>query len=220
MPMVEIFTRERLPDAARGILAESLTKTMIGLELETVTDNARSMSIGVFHTLGKTGLIVGGAPDGLYEHGRKFAIARVVSPEAFLDARLKEQAIAEITSSLRQSLGSAPQDDGSGIFVSVEEVPADNWGSRGRVSRLPNIISRADGHISEGRRRDMEAHFDGIFEDAETLRNPFVALRTLCGKFHHSGAGRPEFERDASPDAFAPHLQAGGVLVAVRTRPS
>ena len=161
MPFVEIFTRERLPDEARGTLAEALTTTMIEIEVGEVTDDAREISLIWFHTLGETGWVTGGRLDDRYRKSRKFALARIITPEAFLTPELKQRAIREVTTHLREALGAGPEDDGKGIWVLVIEVPEGQWGAGGEVIRLADVIRTMRGTVSPERRAGMDRHFEG-----------------------------------------------------------
>ena len=51
MPFVEVFTREELPEAVRAKLAETLSVTMMNIEIGHPTDYARAIAWVWFHTV-------------------------------------------------------------------------------------------------------------------------------------------------------------------------
>jgi hypothetical protein len=72
MPFVEVFTREELPEAVRARLAETLSVTMMNIEIGHPTDHARSIDWIWFHTLAGTAWTVGGRFDDTYIKGRRW----------------------------------------------------------------------------------------------------------------------------------------------------
>ena len=52
-------------------------------------------------------------------------------------------------------------DDGTGIFVICVEVPNGHWAVGGKPLPLSEVINKIGGDISEERKREMKALFDG-----------------------------------------------------------
>jgi phenylpyruvate tautomerase PptA (4-oxalocrotonate tautomerase family) len=161
MPFVEVFTREELSDPARAKLAESLLVTMMNLEIGHPTDHARAIGWVWFHTLPGTSWAVGGRLDDTYSNGRKMGLARIIAPEGILNRELKSKALAEVTKNLRDAMGAKNDDDSSGIFAIYEEVPAGRWANGGKVLALNELLKVMGGDVSEERKREMKALFDG-----------------------------------------------------------
>jgi phenylpyruvate tautomerase PptA (4-oxalocrotonate tautomerase family) len=161
MPFVEITTREELPEAVRAKLAETLLVTMMNIEIGHPTDHAREIGWVWFHTLPGNSWAVGGRFDGTYIKGRKMGLARIIAPEGILNSELKSKALAEVTKNLREAMGAKDDDDGFGVFAILEEVPAGHWANGGNILLLSELLKKMGGDVSEERRREMKARFDG-----------------------------------------------------------
>ncbi|MGA7226415.1 MAG: hypothetical protein WBX16_26405 [Candidatus Acidiferrales bacterium] len=161
MPFVEVFTREELSDAVRATLAETLLVTMMNLALGHPTDDARAIGWVWFHTLPGTSWSVGGRFDNTYSKGRKMGLARIIAPEGILNSELKSKALAEVTKNLRDAMGARSDDDNSGIFAIYEEVPAGHWANGGKILALTELLNGMGADVSEDRKREIKALFDG-----------------------------------------------------------
>jgi phenylpyruvate tautomerase PptA (4-oxalocrotonate tautomerase family) len=161
MPFVEVTTREELPDAVRAKLAETLLVTMMNIEIGHPTDHAREIGWVWFHTLSGTSWSVGGRFDDTYVKGRKMGLARIIAPEGILNSELKSKALAEVTKNLRDAMGAEDDDDGFGVFAIYEEVPAGQWANAGKILPLSALLKKMGGDVSEERKREMKARFDG-----------------------------------------------------------
>jgi phenylpyruvate tautomerase PptA (4-oxalocrotonate tautomerase family) len=161
MPFVEVTTRQELSEAVRAKLAETLLVTMMNIELGHPTDHARTIGWVWFHTLPGTSWAVGGRFDDTYIKGRKMGLARIIAPEGILDSELKSKALAEVTKNLRDALGAEDDDDGLGVFAIYEEVPAGHWANGGNILPLGELLTKMGGDVSEKRKREMKALFDG-----------------------------------------------------------
>ena len=161
MPFVQVVTREELSDAVRAKLAETLLVTMMNLELGHPTDHARTIGWVWFHTLPGTSWAVGGRFDDTYIKGRKMGLAKIIAPEGILDSELKSKALAEVTKNLRDALGAEDDDDGLEVFAIYEEVPAGHWANGGNILPLGELLTKMAGDVSEKRKREMKALFDG-----------------------------------------------------------
>jgi phenylpyruvate tautomerase PptA (4-oxalocrotonate tautomerase family) len=161
MPFVEVVTREELSDAVRAKLAETLLVTMMNIELGRPTDHAREIGWIWFHTLPGTSWAVGGRFDNTYIKGRKMGLARIIAPEGILNSELKSKALAEVTKNLRDAMGAEDDDDGFGVFAIYDEVPAGHWANAGKILPLGELLKKMGGDVSEERRREMKARFDG-----------------------------------------------------------
>jgi hypothetical protein len=161
MPFVEVTTREELPDAVCAKLAETLLVTMMNIEIGRPTDHARGIGWVWFHTLSGTSWSVGGRFDDTYIKGRKMGLARIIAPEGILNSELKSKALAEVTKNLRDAMGAEGDDDGFGVFAIYEEVPAGQWANAGKILPLSALLKKMGGDVSEERKREMKARFDG-----------------------------------------------------------
>jgi phenylpyruvate tautomerase PptA (4-oxalocrotonate tautomerase family) len=161
MPFVEVFTREELSETVRAKLAESLLVTMMDLEIGHPTDHARTIGWVWFHTLPGTSWAVGGRFDDTYIKGRKMGLAKIIAPEGILNSELKAKALAEVTKNLRDAMGAEDDDDGLGVFAIYEEVPAGHWANGGNILSLGELLTKMGGDVSEERKREMKARFDG-----------------------------------------------------------
>ena len=161
MPFVEVVTREELSDAVRAKLAETLLVTMMNIEIGHPTDHAREIGWVWFHTLPGTSWAVGGRFDDTYIKGRKMGLALIIAPEGILNSELKLKALAEVTKNLRDAMGAEDDDDGLGVFAIYEEVPAGHWANGGHILPLGELLKKMGGDVSEQRKREMKALFDG-----------------------------------------------------------
>ena len=71
------------------------------------------------------------------------------------------QAIEGITQHIRDALAKDPADNGTGIWMHLIEIPQGQWGTAGYASPLLELIGKMDGAVSDQRRREIEAHFEG-----------------------------------------------------------
>jgi len=58
-------------------------------------------------------------------------------------------------------MGTEDDDDSSGIFAIHEEVPAGHWANGGKILALSELLKGMGADVSEGRKREMKALFDG-----------------------------------------------------------
>ena len=172
MPFVEVFTREELSDAVRAKLAETLLVTMMNVEIGHPTDHARAIGWVWFHTLPGPSWAVGGRFDDTYIKGRKMGLAKIIAPEGILNGELKSKALAEVTKNLRDAMGAEDDDDGLGVFAIYEEVPAGHWANGGNILSLNALLRKMGGDVSEERKREMKARFDGQAALKEHFRIP------------------------------------------------
>jgi phenylpyruvate tautomerase PptA (4-oxalocrotonate tautomerase family) len=161
MPFVQVVTREELSETVRARLAESLLVTMMNIEIGHSTDHAREIGWVWFHTLPGSSWAVGGRFDGTYIKGRKMGLARIIAPEGILSSELKSRALTEVTKNLREAMGAKDDDDGLGVFAIYEEVPSGHWANGGDILSLSELLRMMGGEVSEERKREMKALFDG-----------------------------------------------------------
>jgi hypothetical protein len=88
-------------------------------------------------------------------------LARIIAPEGILNSELKSKALAEVTKNLRDAMGAGDDDDGFGVFAIYEEVPAGHWANGGNILSLGALLKKMGGDVSEGRKCEMKARFDG-----------------------------------------------------------
>jgi phenylpyruvate tautomerase PptA (4-oxalocrotonate tautomerase family) len=88
-------------------------------------------------------------------------LARIIAPEGILNRELKSKALAEVTKNLRDAMGAGDDDDTSGVFAIYEEVPAGHWANGGNILSLSELLKEMSGDVSEERKREMQALFDG-----------------------------------------------------------
>ena len=103
---------------------------------------------------------------------RTMCFAEIIAPEAFMNTELKLKTIADVTNDLKEELGLPQGDDGSGIWVILTEVPRGHWGAAGRTLPLAELIDVMGGEVSEPRRAEMKAHFDGYDKMKSTFKIP------------------------------------------------
>ena len=161
MPWVEVITREPLAQATKASLAMALAKTVTSIEVGSATEAARYVDWMWFRTLPADDWAVGGEFSATYVRGRTMCCAHIIAPEAFLNRDLQLKVIAEVTSRLREALATKPADDGSGIWVVLTEIPRGKWGTGGQPIPLTKLIDAMDGDVSQARRTEMQAYFDG-----------------------------------------------------------
>jgi phenylpyruvate tautomerase PptA (4-oxalocrotonate tautomerase family) len=161
MPFVQVVTREELSETVRAKLAETLVVTMMNIEIGHPTDQAREIGWVWFHTLPGPFWAVGGRLDDTYTKGRKMGFARIIAPEGILNSELKSKALAEVTKNLRNAMRAEDEDDGLGVFAIYEEVPAGHWANGGNILHLSELLTKMGGDVSEERKRQMKALFDG-----------------------------------------------------------
>jgi hypothetical protein len=161
MPWVEITTREPLAEAARAKLARNISDTMETIEFGHPTEQARKMDWVWFHVMGATTWAIGGHLDDTYLRGRKMAFARIIAPEGFMNAELKARALSDVAAHIREALKVGPEDDASGIWVVCTEERELHWLVGRGTTPLREIVDMMEGEVSQARRDEMQALFDG-----------------------------------------------------------
>ena len=172
MPFVEVTTRKPLSKETKVSLANRLSTAVSEIEVGKVTDGVRSVDWMWFRVLPEDDWAVGGKFGGEYVKGRLMCLAHVIAPEALMTTGLQAKAIADITRILREELGADPQDDGTGIFVIVSEVPDTKWGAGGEPMPLPKLLGIMDGDVSDERKAGMRAHYEGVDKMKEAFGIP------------------------------------------------
>lgn len=162
MPFIDITTREALSADKKAVLAQTLSDTMLKIEIGGPTDAAYTRDWIWFHHLPAEEWAIGGRFDETYRRGRAMCLARIVAPEGLMNSALKLRAIAAVTADIRAVLETDPADDGTGIWVHLTEIPDGQWGAAGQPDPLFSLIQAMGGSVSETRLREMKAHFDGI----------------------------------------------------------
>ena len=161
MPWVEVITRKPLTQETKVSLAMALAKTVTTVEVGSATEAARYVDWMWFRVLPADDWAVGGEFSDTYVRGRTMCCAHIIAPEAFLNRDLQLKVIAEVTNRLREALVTDPDDDGSGIWVVLTEIPQGKWGTGGQPIPLAKLIDTMDGNVSQDRRAEMDAHFSG-----------------------------------------------------------
>jgi hypothetical protein len=69
-------------------------------------------------------------------------------------------------------MGAEDDDDGTGVFAIYEEVPAGHWANGGKILHLAELLKEMGGDVSEERKREMKALFDGRAALKEHLAIP------------------------------------------------
>jgi phenylpyruvate tautomerase PptA (4-oxalocrotonate tautomerase family) len=172
MPWVEITTREPLADDVRANLARSISDTMETIEFGHPTEKARKIDWMWFHTLPANMWAVGGQFDDTYVRGRKLAFARIVAPEGFMNSELKARALSEVAKNIREALAVGPDDDATGIWVVCTEERERHWLVGNHTTPLLEIVDMMEGDVSQGRRDEMKALFDGQARLKDTFGIP------------------------------------------------
>jgi hypothetical protein len=161
MPWVEITTREPLSDEVRAKLARNISDTIETIEFGHPTEKARKMDWVWFHVLSANMWAIGGHLDDTYLAGRKMAFARIIAPEGFMNSELKAKALSEVAKHIREALAVGPDDEANGIWVVCTEERELHWHVGHRAAPLLEIVDMMDGEVSQVRRDEMQALFDG-----------------------------------------------------------
>lgn len=161
MPWVEITTREPLTDDVRASLARNISDTMETIEFGHPTEKARKMDWVWFHVLPANMWAIGGHLDDTYLGGRKMAFARIIAPEGFMNSELKARALSEVAKHIREALAVGPDDEANGIWVVCTEERELHWLVGHRTAPLLEIVDMMEGVVSQERRDEMQALFDG-----------------------------------------------------------
>ena len=172
MPFIEVISRKPLSQTTKVSLADRLSTAICKIEVGMVTDGARSVDWMWFRILPEDDWAVGGKFGGEYVKGRVMCLAHIIAPEALMSTELQSKAIAEVTRILREELVADPEDDGSGIWVIVTEVPSSKWGASGEPMPIPKLLGIMDGDVSVERRAAMRAHYDGVDKMKEAFGIP------------------------------------------------
>jgi hypothetical protein len=85
----------------------------------------------------------------------------IIAPEGILNSELKSKTLAEVTKNLREAMGTEDDDDTSGVFAIYEEVPAGHWANGGKILPLSELLKEMGGDVSDERKCEMKALFDG-----------------------------------------------------------
>lgn len=172
MPWVEVTTREPLAQDTKASLARALATTVTEIEVSSATEAARYVDWMWFRVLPADDWAVGGEFSEAHVRGRTMCFAHIITPEAFLNRELQLKVISEVALKLREALTTAPDDDGSGIWVILTEIPQGKWWAGGRPMPLSQLIDVMDGDVSRARRVEMQAHFDGYDKMKDTFEIP------------------------------------------------
>lgn len=172
MPWVEITTREPLTDDVRAKLARSVSDTMETVEFGHPTEKARRIDWTWFHVLPANMWAVGGQFDDTYVGGRKMAFARIIAPEGFMNSELKTRALSEVAKNIREAFAVGPDDDATGIWVICTEERELHWLVGRRATPLREIVDMTEGDVSQERRDEMQALFDGQAKMKDTFGIP------------------------------------------------
>ncbi len=142
-------------------MAKALSNAVLTIEVGKPTESGKAVDWMWFRVLSEDDWAVGGEFGANYVRGRTMCHAQIIAPEWLMNHELKLKAISDVTRILRERLVASPEDDGSGIWVIMTEVPGDQWRSRGKTMSLPQLIEVMEGYVPPSRRAEMQAHVDG-----------------------------------------------------------
>lgn len=148
MPMIDAFIPENaLAPQAELRLFREVTDLVIKHEIGDLTnEHARNAS---WLSLHRPILFVGGSP------ATQSCYRFIVSvPEGQFDAERRQAITAEITAAVANAEGHPLDEVKARVWVITVEVPDGAWGARGRVNRLPDILTAFFGE--QGRALAME----------------------------------------------------------------
>lgn len=131
------------------------------IEFGHPTEKARAVDWMWFHTLPANAWAVGGRFDDTYVRGRNMAFARIIAPEGFMNAELKAKALSEVARNIREALGIGLNDDATGVWVVCHEERERHWLVGNHTTPLLEIVNMMEGEVSQERRAEMQARFDG-----------------------------------------------------------
>ena len=172
MPFVIINLRDPLPHERRPLLAETISATMIYLEINRDTPEIRAIDWTWFRTLGAENWVVGGRFDDRFVKGRAMILAEIIAPAALMDPDLKRKALHETTARLREAMTLSPDDDGIGIFVIIAEVPMTQWSVDGATATTRELIEQVKGDVPRSRLEGIDAHDRGWASVHDTFGIP------------------------------------------------
>ncbi len=135
MPMIDAFIPDNaLTPQAEQQLVREVTDLVIKHEIgDPTNERARNAS---WLSLHRPTVFVGGA---LATQPRYRFIVSV--PEGQFDAERREAITAEITTAVANAEGHPLDEVKARVWVITIEIPDGAWGARGRVNRLPDILT-------------------------------------------------------------------------------
>ncbi len=148
MPMIDAFIPENAlaPQAEQQLIRE-VTDLVIKHEVGDLT-NERARS-AAWLSLHRPAVFVGGSPAAQPRY--RFIVS---VPEGQFDAERRQAITGEITAALANAEGHPLDEVKARVWVILLEIPDGAWGARGRVNRLPDILTSFFGE--QGRALAME----------------------------------------------------------------
>ena len=171
MPYVQVTTREPISQETKVALAKALSDAVLTIEIGGPTEGGKDVDWMWFNVQPAEDWAVGGEFSSKYVRGRLICQAVVIAPKWLMNRELQLKAIAEVTRILREQLSVDPEDDGTGIFVFIVEVPLMKWGLSGGNITLPQLIEHMNGDVSPERRAEMKANSEGLDRLRESFGN-------------------------------------------------
>jgi hypothetical protein len=98
--------------------------------------------------------------------------ARIIAPEALMNTELKHRAINAVAKDLREALGVGPNDDATGIWVVCVEIKEQQWLVGDHITPVSEIADFLNGDVSQERRDEMRATFEGQAKCKDAFRIP------------------------------------------------
>ena len=169
MPYVQVTTRGPISQETKVSLAKALSDAVLTIEVGSPTEGGKDVDWMWFSVQPAEDWAVGGEFGSKYVRGRLICQAMVIAPQWLMNKELQLKAIAEISRVLREHLGADPNDDGTGIWVIITEVPQAKWGISSGTITLPQLIEHMNGDVSRERRAEIEANGEGL----DRLRESF-----------------------------------------------
>jgi phenylpyruvate tautomerase PptA (4-oxalocrotonate tautomerase family) len=165
MPMLDAYIPEgALSSQAEEQLLSQLTDLLLKHEgVKPTNERARSLAWVFLH---RPQVFVGGAR-ATAPHYR--FVCQV--PEGGYNDERRQAVIADMTDAVVQAEAGAYGDCVGRVWVFATEVPDGNWGVRGRVFRLPDIVefvmgpkarALAEDHLAARRRADAKATLNAV----------------------------------------------------------
>jgi phenylpyruvate tautomerase PptA (4-oxalocrotonate tautomerase family) len=149
MPMIDAtIPAHALSPEAEAHLFKEVTDTVVRIEIGDAENAKAQAASWVF--VQRPEVYVGGKAATSPRY--RFVIS---VPEGQFDPVRRQQMVAGITAAVARAENRPLEEVGGRVWVMMQEIPDGSWGARGRVVRLPEILSSflgEDGHTEAMRR--------------------------------------------------------------------
>lgn len=135
MPMIDAFIpKDALSPSAEQELLSTVTDLVVKYEIGDPANERGQNSSWIF--VHRPEIFVAGAPATAPRY--RFIVS---VPEGQFDDERRQGVIAEVTAAIAKAENRSYDDVKARVWVIANEIPDGNWGSRGQVMRLPEILT-------------------------------------------------------------------------------